>query len=289
MAYDIIVVGGGMVGLTFAAAISQQTSLSIAILEAQKESHSWIEDQYHHRVSAIALSSQRIFQALHVWNDIKHKRVSPFSKIQVWDTAGKSNIEFNSNDIAEPWLGWIIENSAIQTSLEEKIKKNPRIEWVSSIKLSAFQEDENGVALTSENGQIFKAKLVIAADGAQSWLRQAAGIEVNVHDYEQEAIVATVATALPHQQTARQCFRDTGPLAFLPLLDMNTSSIVWTLPVDEAVRLMQLDDKGFCDALANTFDQCLGEVLTIGKRYTFPLRKQHAECYVKSRVVLIGD
>ncbi len=117
MNYDIIIVGGGIVGSTFACALAQQTSLSIAILEKQSSSPSWTEAQYYHRVSAISLSSQRIFQALDIWPAIKNKRVSIFNQIHVWEALSNSQIEFNGRDIGEPTLGFIIENNVLSNLL----------------------------------------------------------------------------------------------------------------------------------------------------------------------------
>lgn len=287
--HDIIIVGGGMVGLSLACMLAQKTSLSIAILEVQSHHHAWSAAHYHHRVSAIALSSQRIFQSLNLWDTIRDKRVSPFTKIQVWDAAGLGEIEFDSKEIAEPVLGYIIENNLIQTILEEKIKQYPHVEIISPVKLTQVIEHENGIELVTDSGEKFITQLAVAADGANSWLRTQVGIHVERHEYHQEAIVATVETALPHHRVARQVFLNTGPLAFLPLANAKTSSIVWSVPTEEALRLMALDDEHFSSALAQAFEYRLGDILKIEKRYAFSLYQQHAQHYVKPRVALVGD
>lgn len=297
MEYDILIVGGGMVGSTLACMLAQQTSLSIAILEAKVPIHSWSPSHYHHRVSAIALSSQRIFKALQVWDTIKNKRVSPFTKIHVWDAAGQGKIDFDCKDITESVLGFIIENNLIQSALEEKLEKlkgtsqidAPQIELVSPVNLTAFYEKENGIELQADDGRIFRTKLAIAADGAHSWLREQAGIALEKSDYGQEAIVATVETALPHKKIASQVFLETGPLAFLPLVNPNTSSIVWSLPAEEARRLLASDVALFKDELARAFSHHLGNIVAADQRYSFPLLKQTAKNYVKPRVALAGD
>lgn len=288
-AYDIIIIGGGMVGCALACALAQQTQLSIAVLESQPSSPDWSDSQYHHRVSAIALSSQRIFKSLGVWDAIQKKRVSPFSRIHVWDEQGGEELHFDSADIGEPSLGAIIENTVIQSSLQEKIKHYPHITLLYGITLTAFAETDKGVTVSSADGRHFNAKLAIAADGAHSWLREQAGMMVDKLDYDQQAIVAAVQTSLPHEQTARQVFLPTGPLAFLPLANETLSSIVWSLPTTEAKRLMAVDDASFKQALSHAFSQRLGEVVKIEKRFAFPLYKQQAKHYVKSRVVLTGD
>lgn len=287
--YDIIIVGGGIVGLALACMLAQKTALSIAILEIQSQQHPWSLTQYYHRVSAIALSSQRIFQSLNVWSSIREKRVSPFTKIQVWDAAGQGEIEFDSKEIAEPLLGYIIENNLIQLALEEKIKQYPQIKIISPVKLTQLIEREDGIGLVADSGDSFNARLAVAADGANSWLRNQIGIEIARHDYHQEAIVATVESTLPHQHIARQVFLNTGPLAFLPLASPNTSSIVWSAPVEEAQRLMALEDENFLSSLSKAFEYRLQDIVKIEKRYAFSIYKQQAKQYVKSRVALIGD
>lgn len=288
--YDIAIVGGGVVGLTFALALAKHTSLSILILESQTTSTAWApEDDYHPRVSAISLASQRIFQAINIWDDIKARRISPFNAIQVWEEAGPGKIQFNARDIAETNLGFIIENDVMLAALEENLKKYPQIVNIKSVHLSEFNETTNYIELKTQTNEIYHSKLVVGADGGQSWVRKQADISVNNLDYEQLAIVATLTTSQPHLQTARQVFLGTGPLAFLPLKDPHTTSIVWSLPNEEAKNKLALEDAEFCRQLAVAFDYKLGDVVTIGKRYQFPLRKQEAKHYIHSRVALIGD
>lgn len=293
MKYDVIIVGGGMVGLTLACALAQQTVLSIAILEAHPFTETRNANQpplaYHHRVSAIALSSQRLLQALDVWDTIQSTRVSPFTQIQVRDAAGQGEIQFNSEEIAESVLGYIVENNVMQAALLEKIKQYPQITYVAPVTLTDFHVTEHHVKLTSEDERIFTAKLAVAADGAHSWLRQCAGIDLDKHDYEQKAIVATVHTSLPHQKIARQAFLATGPLAFLPLTPGDLSSIVWTLPTEEAKRLMALDVADFKQELANASSHCLGDIIDVQQRHALPLYRQQAKHYVQARLALIGD
>jgi 2-polyprenylphenol 6-hydroxylase len=287
--YDIIIVGGGMVGLTLACALAQQTNLSILVLESKKLTDTWSQEIHHPRVSAIALSSQRIFQSLSVWDDIKHQRVSPFTRIQVWDAGNQNEISFHGNDIAEGVLGFIVENELIQTALFNKIKEYSSVHVISPIALSAMHEKDDHIQLATEDGRLFLTKLVVAADGANSFVRNAAGIALNKKEYEESAIVATIKTTLPHHQTARQVFLSSGPLAFLPLASDTLCSIVWTLKEDEAAQWMNADVQTFNQALAAAFSGKCGEVALVGERYRFPLSKQKAKDYVKARIALVGD
>ncbi len=287
--HDIIIIGGGMVGLTLACALAQQTALSIVVLEAQPHIQLWSLSHYFHRVSAIALSSQRIFQSLQVWESIQKKRVSPFMQMEVWDAAGSGEIKFDSKDIAEPLLGYIIENNVIQSALDEKIRQYAHVKMISPIQLKAFIENENGVELLAEDGLRLQAKLAIAADGANSWLRRQAGIDLDRYDYEQEAVVATVHTEFPHQQRASQVFLTTGPLAFLPLANETMSSIVWSLPSEKAQHMLSLNADAFKQALAQAFSHRLGKIKEIEQVHSFQLHKQQAKNYIRPRVALVGD
>jgi 2-octaprenylphenol hydroxylase len=288
--HDIMIIGGGMVGLAFAAALLQQTSLSIVILDSQDlSSLAANEKLYHHRVSAIALSSQRIFQNLNVWQAMQQKRVSPFKRIEVWEAKQAGDIQFDSTDIGEALLGYIVENNVMQATLLEKIKQYPQVELIAPVQLTSWQEEENAISVTTSDDRQFRARLCVAADGANSWVREKANIALAKIDYGQQALVATVRTALPHKKVARQVFHEHGPLAFLPLVDAHTSSIVWSNQETEAVRLQNLSNDSFKAELMAASLACLGEIEAVEKRYAFPLQKQQAKQYVKNRLALIGD
>lgn len=287
--YDCVIVGGGIVGAALACALAQKTSLSIALVEAHSIQSSWTPACYHHRVSAISLSSERIFRALGVWPDMQVMRVSPFKKIQVWDEGSSGQIEFNCRDIAAGHLGCIIENNVMQDALINKLKKYPQVELIAPAKLTHLAIQADGAELTLDADKILFAKLVVGADGAKSWVRQQAGIGVIQHDYQQQGLVATVRTQFPHQQVARQVFLPTGPLAFLPLAEENLSSIVWSLPDDQAQMYAKLDEGRFKESLAVAFNHQLGEIEEVAERFTFPLRKQETNHYVLDKLALIGD
>ena len=283
MTHDIVIVGGGMVGLALACMLARQTALSIAILEAKAHQPS------PHRVSAIALSSQQLFQSLDVWNAISQQGVSAFRNIIVWDAIKKGEIHFDSREIAEAMLGHIIENDVIQSALKNKLKHYPQVDIIEPVTLISMKTYEDKIEFATDDERMIKAKLAIAADVANSWLRKQAGIEIEKLDYEQQAIVATVQTTLPHHETARQVFLPAGPLAFLPLLDAHTSSIVWSLPNEEAARLMNLHAEDFQRELAHVFEHRLGEVVTSSQRFAFPLARQKAASYIAHRIALVGD
>ncbi|HSW69700.1 MAG TPA: UbiH/UbiF/VisC/COQ6 family ubiquinone biosynthesis hydroxylase [Gammaproteobacteria bacterium] len=287
--YDIIIIGSGIVGGAAALALAKNSSLKIALLESQAISHNWQSTQYDFRVSAISPASKRIFEHISVWDSIQEKRVMPYTHMHVWDEGGSGKIDFDCSEVQEPALGYIIEDSVMRTSLFQKISDTPSIDFIYPLKLISLQKNSDSVQLTTEDGKIFSAKLLIAADGANSWARAQTNIEIKNRDYEQTAIVATVKTALPHQHTAWQRFLSTGPLAFLPLVNVNQCSIVWSAAHDDANDLLNLTDENFCERLSTAFEKKLGTIIETSKRYHFPLRMRHAKQYVQERVALIGD
>ncbi len=284
---DIIINGGGMVGLLLANALAEH-GLSIAIIESTKQASSWKQESYDMRVSAVTRASQQIFTTLGVWQNIKSMRISPFREMHVWDSTGDGVIHFDSADIGQPCLGHIIENSVIQTALTNHLKPYDNIHWFQPAVPAEMTIDENKVSLLLDDNTEINSQLIVGADGGRSWIREQAGIEVKATDYKQTAVVATVKTQRHHQETAWQRFLPTGPLAFLPLTD-GYSSIVWSTTPDHAESLVSMDDNAFKQTLAEGFGNTLGDILETSPRAKFPLQSQHANHYVKNRLVLIGD
>jgi 2-octaprenylphenol hydroxylase len=285
--FDIVISGGGMVGLLLANALAPQ-GLSIAIIESSESQPGWNKDEVDMRVSAITRASQKILTTLGVWPGMAAMRISPFREMHVWDSTGGGVIHFDSADIGQDCLGHIIENNVIQLALHQHLKTFDNIYWFQPATPSALQIDAQQVSLTLDDEALITAKLLVGADGGQSWVRQQAGIAVRTTNYKQHAVVATVKTQLFHQETAWQRFMPTGPLAFLPLTE-GYSSIVWSTTPEHADDLLSMNDDDFKQALAEGFDFKLGGILETSARAKFPLRAQHAQHYARERLVLIGD
>jgi 2-octaprenylphenol hydroxylase len=293
VAYDVVIVGSGIVGATTALALARQSQLKIALLEAGSFPTEWRSDTHDHRVSAISLASKNIFQNLKVWESIVQKRISPYTHMHVWDSDEHAEIQFAAADVNENALGFIIEDAVMRASVLEELKRYQNVEFIFSQKLKSIHRPPAAteIELTLEAGAHEKVmtKLLIAADGANSLVRDLAGIELTAWDYEHTALVAAVQTELPHQRTARQRFIATGPLAFLPLEDANTCSIVWSTSHEHAKELLALSGEEFCLVLQKAFKHKLGVIKAVDKRYAFPLRMRHAKNYVQSNLALIGD
>lgn len=285
--YDIVIVGGGIVGAAFACALAD-SPLRLALVEARAPQPYRTETLPDLRVSAITQASQHIFAALDVWPTVATRRISPFREMAVWDAAGAGHIHFDSADIGAPTLGWIIENQVIQTALWERLQAQTNITVICPAALQTVVFDAAQARLILNTGQQISARLAVAADGADSVLRTRAGIKTRGWSYAQQGVVATVTPQRPHGDCARQRFLADGPLALLPLVD-NRCSIVWSTSWAHAERLLALDDAAFCQELTAASGGVLGEMLATGPRAAFPLRLQHAQDYVRPRLALIGD
>ncbi|MEE8379022.1 MAG: UbiH/UbiF/VisC/COQ6 family ubiquinone biosynthesis hydroxylase, partial [Gammaproteobacteria bacterium] len=287
--YDIVIVGGGMVGSALACALSNDNgALNIAIIEGREPELNWDDKSFDLRVSAITRGSQQLFEQLGIWETLKLDRTSPYGEMFVWDATGDGHIHFDCADVGEPNLGHIIENRVITRALSQRIEQLDNVRVFCPSRPKDLIQNNNNVQLELDNGTILETALIIGADGANSWTRQQAGIEITVRDYSQHAVVTTVKTSLPHQETAWQRFLPTGPLAFLPLIN-NYSSIVWSTTPEKSQELLDLDEAEFKTALASSFDHKLGDIIELGPRAAFPLKGQHAKHYVQPHLALVGD
>jgi 3-demethoxyubiquinol 3-hydroxylase len=283
---DIAVVGGGVVGATAALALARD-GRRVALVES-REPPTWQEEAPDLRVYAFAPDNAVLLDSLGVWREISAARLQPYRRMRVWDAAGGDELRFEATALGRDVLGWIVEHALLVDRLWHAILEEPAIQCHCPGQLVALEQDEGSATLELDSGARVRARLVIAADGAESKLRELAGFEVSRHDYGQRGLVAYVETTESHEDTAWQRFLPTGPLAFLPCRD-GRSSIVWTVPEDEATRLLALDETSFCRELTRAFDARLGTVAAVSHRLAFPLRRQLADRYVAGRVILAGD
>ena len=290
--YDAIIVGAGMVGAAAACFLAKANpQLSIALVEARVATP-FDKSQFDPRVAAITEKSRQLFERGGLWQSVVEKRVSPYLRMDVWDAEGTGRIEFDCEDIHQPNLGHIVENSALVDSLLAEVAWLANIDFYCPVSIADYQLDSDNVIVELEDGRQLMAKLLIAADGSNSNIRQHFQFATREWDYGHSAIITTITTERPHQQTARQRFMSTGPLAFLPLMkaeDMHHCSIVWSQETEVAEGLMALDDRQFCAQLSVASEQCLGQVVGVEERYSIPLRQRHATDYVAHRVALVGD
>ncbi|HHM04620.1 MAG TPA: 2-octaprenyl-3-methyl-6-methoxy-1,4-benzoquinol hydroxylase [Gammaproteobacteria bacterium] len=285
--FDVLIVGGGMVGATVACALGE-SGLRVAVVEARLPVEVGPDDEIGLRVSAISHASQHIFESLGAWPGMAARRISPYREMHVWDAGGGGEIHFDSADLGAPALGHIIENAVIQRALWDRLEAQGRVERLCPAALGGLHRDGDGWQVALDGGRSYRTRIVVGADGAQSRVRQGAGMDTRGWNYEQRALVCVVSTERDHQATAWQRFLSTGPLAFLPLRD-GRCSIVWSTSPAEAARLEALDEAAFCAELGAAFEHRLGAVLGCGPRASFPLRLQHAINYVQPGLALVGD
>lgn len=284
---DVVVVGGGMIGAAFAAALAD-SPLSVALLDAGGRPSPPPTDRYDLRVSAISPGSSAILESSGAWEHIRHKRVEPYQCMHVWDAFSNGSIEFDAAALGEPCLGFIVENANVQDGLMTVLDAAPNIDcrFDAAVERIDFEEGYCRVAL--EHGGDLSASLVVGADGAGSRVRDALGIGVNTRLYGQRAFVCEVRTALAHRHTAWQRFLSTGPVAFLPLANGHCS-VVWTCDAELAEELAGVDDAVFQERLGDAFDRRLGDVTIVSPVRSFELSRRRAERYVVERGALIGD
>jgi 2-octaprenylphenol hydroxylase len=294
---DVVVVGAGIVGLTLAVAL-KQAGISVIVLDKSEfnpltkhPSEHDIDDKvpaYHPRVSAISLASQTLFENIGIWDSIARK--TPYTQMDVWEDQAFGRISFDANEAKVEQLGHIIENEQVTDALVKKAQAMG-IDLVFGSAISSIEHDEQkqSVQITTDGQHIVNAKLLVGADGGQSFVRQHYALPTTFWSYDHIAIVANVKTTQAHNHIARQAFSKYGPLAFLPLQDQHHCSIVWSQKTSQAQHLLSLPDKDFCRAIQVAIDNELGGVQLATQRFSYPLKMQYVRQWAKDGVVLVGD
>ncbi|MFC3394210.1 FAD-dependent 2-octaprenylphenol hydroxylase [Brenneria rubrifaciens] len=286
--FDVVIAGGGMVGLALACGL-QGNGLRIAVLEKQPVDIRPPENAPALRVSAINAASESLLRHLGVWESLAAQRVSPYNVMEVWDKDSFGKIRFSGEEFGFSHLGHIIENTLIQQALWQKASRSGDITLLAPAGLKQVAWGENEAFITLQDDSMLTARLVVAADGAHSWLRQHADIPLTFWDYDHHALIANIRTASPHHAVARQVFHGDGILAFLPLSDPHLSSIVWSLSPQQAQAMQTLPEDAFNQQLSMTFDLRLGLCKVESERQTFPLTGRYARSFAAHRLVLAGD
>lgn len=296
--FDITIVGGGMVGLAMAASLAEH-DFKILLVEKQDLASQLsdnllvekplVETDFAVRVSAISPGNISFLKKINGWQNIPQVRLASYEKMSVWDGDGTGKIEFSANKIAAKYLGVIAENRIIQAALLKKIQSYGNVHCCFTHQVDTINHTEDNIEITLSDHSLYKSQLLIAADGAQSKIRQLAGIELKQSNYDQVAFVANVKTEHHHQNTAWQRFTPSGPVAFLPLALKNYCSVVWTLDNEKAESIADLDKEQFASRLQHAFESKLGRVTAVTEHFGFPLIKRHAQSYLADRIALIGD
>ena len=285
---DVAIVGGGMVGLAVACGL-QGSGLRVAVLEQHVPQPLAVDAPPQLRVSAINAASEKLLTRLGVWSDIAARRACCYHGMEVWDKDSFGRIEFDDQSMGYSHLGHIVENAEIHYALWQKAQRSPDITLLAPAEIQQVAWGENEAFLTLKEGTMLTARLVIGADGANSWLRNKADIPLTFWNYRHHALVATIRTQEAHGAVARQAFHGEGILAFLPLSDPHLCSIVWSLSPQEAERMQQASVDEFNQALNIAFDNRLGLCSVESERQTFPLTGRYARQFAAHRLALVGD
>ena len=281
--FDIIIVGGGMVGQAFALSLCNKTQVSIAIIEPNNPNPN-LDKNFHTRVSAITPTSEAFLQSIGVWDLIERKHA--FTKTKVWDQNSHGNLDFSAQDDQLPHLGHIIENDAIQSALFSALA-NTSVNFISA-KLDTIQKSDQSYQLNLDNGEVLSCNLLIGADGARSRVRDLAAIEFSQTDYGQKAIVCNIRSPKPFDSTTWQRFLSDSIIALLPLGKFE-ASIVWSAENHLADELLALTPQDFAKRLSSGVEYRFGLFEVLSKIQAFPLIERSAKDYVKENLALIGD
>lgn len=317
--YDVVIVGGGLVGASFALAL-KHLPLKVALIEPTPPTEAWqfppeqVGD-VDHRVSALSLTSQEFLRRLGVWDALPQCRLCHYQGMEVWDAATEGKVTFDASEVHQTQLGCIVENRLLLSQMWQLLTDNeapiqepptnalksktahsytsdyPGLSRIQCIKqpLVSLLQTASGVQLTLASGEALHARLLVGADGVHSKVRSLAQIPKRQWSYRQRAMVATIATEKPHQNQAYQCFGRYGPMAYLPLAHQHLCSIVWSLDEQKMQAIERLEFPILRERIAQALDHRLGSINSIGDIAVYPLNQCHAKTYYRGNLILMGD
>jgi 2-octaprenyl-6-methoxyphenol hydroxylase len=283
--YDLVIVGGGIVGTTLAVAL-KNTGLKIALIETQTLAKAKSRKQAY----ALSILSGKILESIGVWQDI-FPYIGKFKHIRLSDAFSPLIVKFKTEDLQTDYLGYVVEHKYILSALQEASLESPNITWLENSQVIAIEklESHNKVTLNHQNQQItLETKLLIGADGAKSYVRQQANIKTRGWKYWQSCVAFTIKHSAKTNDTAFERFWETGPMGILPLPD-NRCQIVWSAPHAIAKELQSLPVSEFISRLQHYTEGYFGTFELVSDRNLFPVQLMQSETYVKPRLALIGD
>ena len=285
--FDVVIVGGGMVGASQAVALHHQfPSLSIAIIEPVPQSAAF-QPSYDGRSVALAWGSCQILDKYGIWSGLS-QYAEPISSIHVSDRGHFGKARLSASEYQVPALGYVVEVVYIGKVLHERLNKADNVTWFCPNKLTAIEPINDGNRLTLDSGEQIDAALLIAADGGQSATRNMLNIRTSASPYPQHAIIANVSVADGHENKAFERFTTHGPVALLPLSD-NRYSLVWCLPPDEIQATLALSDDAFLEALQHAFGYRAGQFVKTGQRFSYPLSLVRPAQLISHHALLCGN
>ena len=283
--YDLAIVGGGIVGATLACAL-KDSGLRVVLIERSRQSAAVAIG----RAYVISLMSGRIFQGIGIWDKIL-PQITEFGQISLSDAEYPGVVQFYPPDLGTERLGYAAEHRVLLTALQECLGNSPNVSWLCPAEVvnAEYKAEAVEIELSADGDRkVIRTRLLVAADGARSRLRETAGIRTQGWHYWQSCVVATIKTERPHNNIAYERFWPSGPMGVLPLPG-NRCQVVWTAPHTEAKALKELDEKEFLAELEHRTGGELGHLELDGDRYLFPVQLMHSDRYTLPRLALIGD
>ena len=291
-AFDVIVVGAGVIGAAMASLLLARklsTAGRVAVVADQFAAAPMSPD-WDLRVFALSRASERLLKVCGIWNSLPASRVFPYERMCVFDAGGTptgpGSLNFDCAELGEPNLGYIVDGKELQWHCLQSARAAGVVLIEGTV--AAILAEDDAVMLSLSDGRELRATLLAAADGTDSKSRELLGIDTAGHAYHQDALVAHVQTAVGHANTAWQRFLNTGPVAFLPLND-GRCSLVWSVARHQAEVLRAMTGAAFGDALTEASGGVLGRCTLTSKLASFPLKLQYAVDYARPRAVLLGD
>lgn len=282
---DAIIIGGGMVGLSLALALSK-AGLSVSVVERDNLDDQ-LSPEFDGRVSAISLGSERVLNSIGAWQHMLPE-AQPIHDIRVVDGYSTAYAHYNYKAVGNVPVGHMVENRHIRTGIIRQARSSNRIRLFTSDAVKNLHRDDASSQAMLESGTTLEASLTIAADGKRSLTRDAVGIKVRKAGYNQTAIVCTIEHSLPHEGLALERFLPAGPFAALPMRG-NRAAIVWSVADADAAGIIALPPEQFDALIYARLGDYLGTIKTIGKKFSYPLYLALAETYISKRFALAGD
>lgn len=294
--YDIAIVGGGMVGISLAIALGQMTPAPRVVLIEAQDYSKHLPPSFDSRTIALSYSSRQIFDALKLWTPLVAQGITPIQTIHISDRGHAGITHLLASEQHVEALGYVVENRLLGQVLYQALQALTHVQVLAPAELQAMSLASDYAELRGvHKGKALdiRARLVVAADGTESFIRQYLGVEQRHWDYKQSAVIANVACDQPHHNIAYERFTNTGPMALLPLSAIDDTpyryGLVWTVPTAQAETVLQLSDAEFATQLRQRFGSRAGNFIRIGQRHTYPLGHTQIREHVRHRLAFIGN